>query len=415
MKFFFPDSSDFVDPSFDFLTEERSRSRVRQRDDKYAHELLDKPPYDGVLVSKAAVDGSVSGSGKYTVAQKLRFYREGVRKFMRLDDSSSQHLLAMGDCGAFAYVNEPEPPYRTEEVLDFYESGQFDFGVSPDHVILGFDLNAENSLPGIDAINPDWIYRQQITIERAAEFLACHNSRRCKFEPIGAIQGWSPTSYAKSLNALQKMGYRYIAVGGVVPLKTKEILAVLQGMQNVLLKETKLHLLGVTRPEFLEEFKKLGVVSFDSTAPLQRAFKDSRVNYFADPEPFTAIRVPQVEGNPRLQRNIKAGKIDQGKAFDLEGKCLSALRRFDAGSESVESVIAVLLDYAELHDPVDRSSAYRKTLEARPWKNCECAVCRNLGIDVVLFRGAERNRRRGFHNLHAFRRCITSPHSPHSF
>jgi hemerythrin-like domain-containing protein len=30
---------------------------------------------------------------------------------------------------------------------------------------------------------------------------------------------------------------------------------------------------------------------------------------------------------------------------------------------------------------------------------CPCVICRQLGIHVVIFRGAERNRRRGFHNL----------------
>lgn len=36
MKFFFPDSQDFVDETFDFVAETRSESRVRQRDDRYA-------------------------------------------------------------------------------------------------------------------------------------------------------------------------------------------------------------------------------------------------------------------------------------------------------------------------------------------------------------------------------------------
>ena len=40
-----------------------------------------------------------------------------------------------------------------------------------------------------------------------------------------------------------------------------------------------------------------------------------------------------------------------------------------------------------------------ETLAARPWAECPCAVCQALGVHVVLFRGAERNRRRGFHNL----------------
>ena len=50
MKFFFPDAQDLVDPSFDFRTEARSDTRVRQRDDQYPHEVFASPPYDGMLV-----------------------------------------------------------------------------------------------------------------------------------------------------------------------------------------------------------------------------------------------------------------------------------------------------------------------------------------------------------------------------
>jgi hypothetical protein len=41
-------------------------------------------------------------------------------------------------------------------------------------------------------------------------------------------------------------------------------------------------------------------------------------------------------------------------------------------------------------------------LETQPWKACQCEICKEIGIHVVLFRGAERNRRRGFHNLYVF-------------
>jgi hypothetical protein len=37
-------------------------------------------------------------------------------------------------------------------------------------------------------------------------------------------------------------------------------------------------------------------------------------------------------------------------------------------------------------------------LENKPWKNCPCAVCSETGIDTVIFRRNNRNRRRGFHN-----------------
>ena len=406
MKYFFPDSSDYVDPSFNFVTEQRASTRVRQRDDRYAHEVLSESPYDGVLVSKAIVDGSVSGTAKFTVAQRLRFYREGVRKFMRLDSSKSSHLLAMGDCGAFTYAKEAVPPYTPDEVIDFYEDGKFDFGISPDHVILGFDPEAENTLPGIDIVSEDWKFRQKITIEMASKFFSRHKQRCSRFEAIGAVQGWSPSSYAESVVALQKIGYRYIAIGGVVPLKTKEILLILSAVNDVLGSDTKLHLLGVTRPEFMKEFANLGVISFDSTAPLQRAFKDAKVNYYASPEPFTAVRVPQVDGNPKLQKNIRAGRIDQSLAIQLERKCLEALRKYDAGHENIDAVLGVLSEYSNLHDPIDRTKEYRKTLEAQAWKECGCRVCSDLGIDIILFRGAERNRRRGFHNLHAFRQSV---------
>ena len=43
MKFFFADSQDTVDPTFDFETETRAEWRVRQRDDLYPHEIFQNP------------------------------------------------------------------------------------------------------------------------------------------------------------------------------------------------------------------------------------------------------------------------------------------------------------------------------------------------------------------------------------
>jgi hypothetical protein len=68
VDFFFPDSQDQIDPSFDFERESSSPDRVRQRDDRYAHEVISPAPYTGVLLSKALVDGPGS---KYTFAQRV--------------------------------------------------------------------------------------------------------------------------------------------------------------------------------------------------------------------------------------------------------------------------------------------------------------------------------------------------------
>ena len=103
MRFYFPDSQDQIDPSFDFETEERSPLRIRQRDDLYAHELLTPSPYRGLLVSKAMID-RYEGAGRYSAQQRQRFYRVGVREFFRLDSVSGPRIETMGDCGAFSYI-----------------------------------------------------------------------------------------------------------------------------------------------------------------------------------------------------------------------------------------------------------------------------------------------------------------------
>jgi hypothetical protein len=106
MKFFFPDSQDQVDPTFDFDRETRDPERVRQRDDQYAHEVFREPPYDGLLVSRGIVEGTNS-AGRYSMSQRHRLYREGGAAFFRLAD---KRLKLMADCGAFSYVNEETPP-----------------------------------------------------------------------------------------------------------------------------------------------------------------------------------------------------------------------------------------------------------------------------------------------------------------
>lgn len=54
--------------------------------------------------------------------------------------------------------------------------------------------------------------------------------------------------------------------------------------------------------------------------------------------------------------------------------------------------------YAEFVNDTNLLSAYRELLTDRPWRNCDCAVCTDLGIEVGIFRGANRNKRRGYHN-----------------
>ncbi|MDI1450825.1 tRNA-guanine transglycosylase DpdA [Polyangium sp. 6x1] len=399
MKYFLPDSQDLVDPSFDFDRERRSTTRLRQRDDLYAHEIFKDGVCDGLLVSKGIVDGFGATGGRYTLAQRQRLLRTGAPDFFRIENAPGAKLPIMGDCGAFTYVNEEVPPYSVDEVTEFYLDCRFDFGISVDHVILAY--RPEFDEPGA-SIPEELRKRQDVTLELARQFLAKQQGERLPFTPLGVAQGWSPKSYAHSTRELQKMGYRYIAVGGMVPLKTPDILASLEAIDSIRGKDTRLHLLGVTRTEQLGAFARMGVASFDSTSPLRQAFKDDKDNYYTPTRTYTAIRIPQVEGNPKLQKRIMAGKVSQEKARELEKGCMVAMRRFDAGEVDLESTLDVLQRYDELCDVAERREVYREVLADRPWKSCPCDVCRTIGHHVILFRGAERNRRRGFHNTWVF-------------
>jgi hypothetical protein len=397
MKFFFPDSHDLVDPSFNFETEERSPSRIRHQHDLYAHEVFTKPPYNGILLSKAIVDGTSQGAGKYTAPQRLRLFRSGIRSFFRLNGTQVE---TMGDCGAFAYVREPTPPYTVDEVLDFYAKCGFDHGVSVDHVILGFTLDSNERKLDLEEL-AGFKARREITLTLANEFLKQHRKNRMKFTPVGVAQGWSPRSYADSVTALQKMGYTRIGVGGLVPLKTDEILAVLTAISGPRKRSTSLHLFGVTRIDSLTAFQDAGVTSFDSTSPLLHAFKHDSKNYFTPTAEYAAVRIPQVEGNAKLAMRIRAGEIKQESARRLEKQCLNGVAAYAKTGRGLKPLLAALQEYYQLFDGrKDRTPMYSRTLADAPWKRCKCAVCRSLGVHVVLFRGAERNRRRGFHNLY---------------
>ncbi len=403
MKFIFPDSLDLVDPSFDFTTEERSEDRRRQVDDLYAHEVFPTPPFQGILVSKGIVDGVGTGS-RYTLAQRHRLLREGVRGFFRLDRPGRDHLFTVGDCGAFSYVKEAKPPFTPDEVIDFYDDLGFDWGMSVDHVITGFrDEWDDESLPGIDPVPREFVVRQRITLELATEFLHRCKARKVGFEPVGVVQGWSPDSYAQAAKALAKMGFRRLAIGGLVPLRTNDIEKVVRAVAAVNRRGLPIHLLGVTRVSSMPLFKSMGVESFDSTSPLRQAFKDDTDNYYALDGAYPAIRVPQVAAHIKLRRLISQGKVDPVKARRLETECMRLLRDFDAGKASTDTVLDTVLEYAEMCGD-DRAGrrGYEQVLKDAPWKSCPCEVCKALGINVIIFRGAERNRRRGFHNIWMF-------------
>ncbi|PTX92240.1 queuine/other tRNA-ribosyltransferase [Verrucomicrobia bacterium LW23] len=404
MLFYFPDSVDVINPSYCFSEEEHELGRRRMISEAYPHEVYEHPPYDGMLVSKAIVDT------RYTMAQRQRVMRQGIRRFLRLDSEKHKNLKIIGDCGAFSYRNDPEPPYSVTEVIDFYDGLGFDYGISLDHVILGYEDEDDAEyliFPDGDkqAREAGYALRQSTTLRLANEFLHECKRRSVSFYPMGVAQGWSPKSYANAVEQLQNMGYDYIALGGMVPLKANEIEACLRRIQKVRKENTRFHLLGISKIDDISTFSQYGVVSADSTAPLLQAFKSDCNNYQLGYHNYIALRVQQTGENHKLKKMVLSGIVPQDVARRMELECMRLLRDYgDYKAEAIE-VLEALCQYEALltqKKKIKNRAQYLLTLSERPWEKCECPICKELGIQVIIFRGAERNRRRGFHNLYNY-------------
>jgi hypothetical protein len=413
MKFIFADSLDTVDPGYDFQTDRHALNRTLHRDDQYPHELMEVPPYDGVLVSRAIV-GDQRPGGKYTSAQAMRFRREGARRFLRMGTPRCQSMPIFGDCGAFAYVTERTPPYTPEDMLDFYADAGFSHGCSVDHIIFDFDREESGPVAG----SSDARERYDITLENAATFYRLSKDLGSGFTPLGVAQGWSPSSLAESAVQLEQIGFRYIAIGGLVPLRAEDIHRCLEAVRARLSPEVEIHLLGFAKPEQIDQFVRYNISSFDSTSPLIRAFKDAKSNYYSEGphglEYYAAIRIPQALENPRLARSVKTGQLSQESLLQLEARALAAVRGFDKGLVAAEDAVESVAEYGSLlASDIENSFArekarqaireqVRRTLSERPWKRCPCSICKDLSIEVMIFRASNRNKRRGFHNLGVF-------------
>jgi hypothetical protein len=413
VKFIFADALDMIDPGYDFIADRSARERTRYWSDKYPHEFFRVPPYDGVLVSRGVV-GDHRLAGKYSESQAMRFRRVGAREFLRLNDAKFKHFSIFGDCGAFSYVNAAEPPYTSEEMVEFYADGRFSHGCSVDHIIFDFDPTLTEGMGGG---NHRARARFDLTQQNARDFLKAARTLGRGFTPLGVIQGWSPGSMAHAARNLERMGYTYLSVGGMVPLPSPAIHLCLDAIRRAIRPSIKLHILGFAKAEQIEEFTRYRIASFDSTSPLIRAFKDARANYYLPCKNgslayFTAIRIPQAIENARLLRKAKEGKITQERLSHLEMRALRAVRGYDQGTASLEDALDAVVAYNreflwDGHLPAktnerkvdETAKSVRATLEARPWRLCRCEVCRQAGVEVIIFRSSNRNKRRGFHNL----------------
>jgi len=419
LKYFIPDWDDLVDPRYDFENERYSNSTGPAdrgsggwENEVFAHQLYDTPSYDGILVSREVLQKS---NKKKEALEELADGNGGVHRYLRVPEDFS----VMGDCGAFGYVNLDEPPYSVDDVLDYYTRHGFNYGISVDHLVFGADDQEGKK------------YRYDLTLENAKEFYNKHQAQGRKWDPMAAVQGWDTDSYVRAARECVAIGYDYLAVGGLVKSTTVEITSVLEAIRDAVGDDIRIHALGVARFASLRDFLRIGITSVDSATYLRRAWTSRKDNFWTrDQRVYSAIRIPGPKRSLRTSARKKAEEIADKKgmseeekeeykrtrmkeavkdrldcAEEMEQECFELLRAYGSHASNAPSVTELVDRIAQYQDYVGRDCLrqhYTATLQDRPWEQCNCAICERDGIEVVIFRGNNRNRRRGFHNTRVF-------------
>ena len=407
--YFFPDWDDFVyEP---FVAEQRRDHRVTGAVIKrYAHELFgDKTPYDGLLVSLAQLS---VGKGALSRLVEANVEARDLRKQMRVPS----RLLMFGDCGAFSYAGQPAPPFTPARAAELYEKFGFDAGASVDHIPLPeiVEVGKSGKLIKRKLTERERRERVELTVANAERFLHIHRKKAYQFVPVGVIQGMSTESYVRCVNDYIDMGYRHIALGGLVPRVDGDILKICTATRKAIQDRTRgeahniwIHLFGILRPKLQAAFRTLGVSSFDSASYLRKAWLRSDQNYLSPDGKrwYSSIRVPISSSSAMRDGGLKAS-LSTAQMSRMENRCLSALDAFDGSEATAAEVLESVNEYGPLLQRKGEDNHFvakhSALLRDRPWEKCRCPLCRSAGINVVVFRGASRNKRRGLHNTWVF-------------
>lgn len=413
LTYFLPDWDDFVDADFDFEADEFSAPKKADRHEKHLLQLMRPAKLaDGILVSLAQQMTSKGMLRAIDRRGESSLRPRNVREHFKLSDDQ----WAFGDCGAFSYSNEREPPISPQHAAWLYNLYGFDLGASVDHIPLPFVVE--------DGVKRELSMRERrqriaITRRNAADFIDDVRANGYPFRPVGIIQGLTASDYADQLPEYIEMGYEHIALGGLVPRSDAEVAKVVQAVTAVAdeyVDRPWLHLFGIFRPKLQTEFRRLRINSFDSATYLRKSWLRSDQNYLGtNGQWYAAIRVPQTS-DPRTRKRLAASGVSEGQAHRLERSALDALAMCDEGLLSPEAAVRRILKYDNLLLRADESHsdlrpAYLRTLSDKPWEDCDCPVCRGLGVHALVFRGLNRNKRRGAHNTLQLYRSLSRKRS----
>jgi hypothetical protein len=175
--------------------------------------------------------------------------------YKRRDLPSDTPLIM--DCGAWSYKNKEVPPVDAESVIPQYLELAHPGAmlIAPDHML-------------IDGADMQW--RRRWNQEQARRFIdVCPKD----YKPMACIHGETIDERLEHAEELVQLGYKYLAVGGVAARASqrKLVLATVAALREVT-RGVWLHVLGLSSPSFVREWKRLGVESCDGSSHFKQAF-----------------------------------------------------------------------------------------------------------------------------------------------
>lgn len=408
IKYVMPDWDDYLDTGFDFKNDSFSEPVDGAPQRAYLHEIMgDATPYDGILVSLNQIEKKKGALKKYGITGA----EKSIRQIMRIPD----RIKVIGDCGAFSYKDAEQPEIDPVQAAKLYNDYEFDYGASVDHMVIDeiTIVNEKGEKEKHTLSEDEKCQRVKITIENAKAFIEEVKKKGYKFTPLGSIQARNAKEYADVFDQFIQMGYRQVALGSLIPKDDETIREIITAvgeryrkLDSEIRSEVGIHLFGILRPALFEIYKENGVASFDSASYFRKAWLKSDRNYLStEGKWYAAIRVPQTE----LARNSKAlakSGYDLASVKELERDVLTSLNSFDKKTD-IDHLLNKLIKYDSYFERTSDGGeklreAYRKVLTDRPWEKCSCSICKSIGIHVLVFRGYNRNKRRGFHNTYVF-------------
>lgn len=176
------------------------------------------------------------------------------------------------------------------------EDGKEEETISPERVLdmqqrlADFGATLDFPIPPVLTDGDERKRRLRLTLANAQWALDRHGGKMVLF---GSVQGYDVNSYLACASAMVEMGFKHLAIGGLVPRQRDKALIeeICQKVSAIVPRGGMLHAFGLGKPDQVARLVQLGVTSVDSSSYVQTAAAGARWDGVPCPVSPTALEV----------------------------------------------------------------------------------------------------------------------------